>query len=778
MKHIQPFVVVAAVMALAWVMVPAHALETDWSAQWIAPQDECKPNSWQSYRRQFTLEQAPQNAQVRIACDSKYWLWVNGELVVFEGQVKRGPTPNDTYYDIIDLTPHLQAGDNTVAALVWYWGRSGYSHRSSGKAAFLFEADIDGSPLLSDSQWKAIVHPAYGSTGEPHPNRRLSEHNIRFDARKDIGNWQAPGFDDSDWQPARTFGTPPVAPWNQLYYRMIPQWKDFGMTDYVEISEQQNQDGHTVFICKLPYNAHVTPYLKVRAPAGKLIDIRTDNYMGGSAANVRAEYITREGQQEYESLGWMNGHDVRYTVPAGVEVLALKFRETGYGSEVLGTMVTDDADMNTLWDKAFRTLYVNMRDTYMDCPDRERAQWWGDVVNQLGQAFFVFDPETGPPLAQKGIYELARWQRADGSLFSPIPITAEVERELPMQMLASVGWYGFWTYYWYSGDQQTIADVYPAVRDYLALWRIGDNGLTIRRRGGWDWADWGDNQDREVLANAWLYLALRGAVEMAALTGHDDDIEGYRQKLQSIENAFNETFWQGSYYRDPGHQGSTDDRANALAVVAGLAKPEYYPAIKELLATEYHASPYMEKYVLEALYMMDAPTQAIERTKKRYAAMIASPLTTLWEGWGIGREGFGGGSYNHGWSGGPMTMLNQYAAGIAPTEPAFKTFAVMPQMGPLNMIKTTVPTQFGMIALELRQKEDAFEMELTVPEDTSAQVGIPQSEAGIREVQINQTVVYKDSEPVAHNQAVAFEGRDERRVRFTLPPGTWTISAE
>lgn len=47
--------------------------------------------------------------------------------------------------------------------------------------------------------------------------------------------------------------------------------------------------------CRLPYNSQVTPYLKVEAPAGKVIHIRTDNYEGGSQYNVRAEYVTRDG---------------------------------------------------------------------------------------------------------------------------------------------------------------------------------------------------------------------------------------------------------------------------------------------------------------------------------------------------------------------------------------------------------------------------------------------------------------------------------------------------
>lgn len=91
--------------------------------------------------------------------------------------------------------------------------------------------------------------------------------------------------------------------------------------------------GDTLF-CRLPYNAQITPYLKVEAEAGKTIHIRMDNYEGGSERNVRAEYITREGEQEYESYGWMNGHEVYYIIPEGVKVLDVKYRETGYNTDL------------------------------------------------------------------------------------------------------------------------------------------------------------------------------------------------------------------------------------------------------------------------------------------------------------------------------------------------------------------------------------------------------------------------------------------------------------
>ena len=45
----------------------------------------------------------------------------------------------------------------------------------------------------------SALRDAYENTGAPHPNFRLPESNIRFDAGKDLVGWQAPGFDDGAW---------------------------------------------------------------------------------------------------------------------------------------------------------------------------------------------------------------------------------------------------------------------------------------------------------------------------------------------------------------------------------------------------------------------------------------------------------------------------------------------------------------------------------------------------------------------------------------------------
>ena len=267
--------------------------------QWItASESQSETNTWLSFKKDFVVSSVPQVLKACIAVDSKYWLWLNDKLIVFEGGVKRGPNRNDTYFDSIDLAPYLKQGDNTIAVLVWYFGKQGFSHNPSGQAALFFDAESPELSLVSDETWTAFVHPAYYTPLGEKPNFRLPESNIGFDANKDIEEWFLLK-DKRTFQPAKVLGTEGCAPWNRLHPRIIPLWKDYGYADYRSVIRRQGSKCDTL-ICELPYNAQITPYFKVNAHKGDIISIKTDHYYGGGPANVRAEYIAKDGIQEYK----------------------------------------------------------------------------------------------------------------------------------------------------------------------------------------------------------------------------------------------------------------------------------------------------------------------------------------------------------------------------------------------------------------------------------------------------------------------------------------------
>lgn len=747
-----------------------------WQANWITdPNTQNVSNSWYCFRKDFSLDKIPSKAIAKIAVDSKYWLWINGQMVVFEGGLKRGPNPNDTYYDEVDLTAYLKKGENSVSVLAWYFGKDGFSHKSSGKFGFIFECIAPEIQLLSDDSWSVLQNFAYETCPAPYPNFRLSESSIRFDARQDLGLWYKPEFNVNKWRKAKVLGTPPMAPWNNLVLRPIPLFKDFGLKAYTNnLKFPIECKTDTVITCVLPANLQITPYLKVESSDGTLIDIRTDNFNGGSQVNMRAEYVTKKGIQEYESFGWINGQKVIYTIPKGVTILDLKYRETGYDTEFAGKFSSSDDFLNNIWQKSLRTLYVTMRDNYMDCPDRERAQWWGDEVSEGGEAFYALDTKSHL-LFKKGMYELIGWQKKDNTLFSPVP-AGNWDLELPCQMLTSIGYYGFWNYYQYTGDKQTIADLYDGVRKYLKIWKTNEKGTLVLRNGGWIWGDWGENKDIELIFNSLYYMALKGSYNMAVLLKKPDDIKEYSQAMINLKLSINKNFWTGSAYRDPNYSGLTDDRVQALAVVAGLADSNMYPAIFEVLKTQENASPYMEKYVLEALFQMGYGEYAIERMKKRFGEMVNNPnYTTLFEGWGIGNKGYGGGTTNHAWSGGALTILSQYLCGIAPLESGFSIFQIAPQPSGIEIASATIQSVKGEIKSSFVNKPNKFELTIEIPTGTKAVIAIPDN--GFNSIEANGKKVWKNGQFLENKAALKYNEQSIKYIKFIVKAGSWKFTA-
>ncbi len=666
---------------------PAPA-QADWRTHPALTGRQTPPDTWLRARTQVKLDAAPRTFPLTIAADTKYWLYVNGVMAVREGGLKQGPTPTDVYADTVDIARFLEAGDNVIALELWHFGKDGFSHRNLRRAAW----SVTGPPELRE--WWVARDPAhFRDTIGAHPNYRLPESNVAVDGRLYGTDWLQVDYvlsQDTAFRRAVPLDTALGA----LVLRPIPQWKDFGRRPFPDpLPRGFVSDGDTLSL-KLPYNAQVTPFFAIDAPrAGMRVDIRTDNYRGGGPPNVRTVYLTRAGSQAFETPGWMNGHAVRFHFPEGIAVRGIGFRESGYATERAGGFRSGDAALDTLWEKAARTLYITMRDTYMDCPDRERAQWWGDVVIELGEAFYAFDPAS-TLLARKGFKELFDWQRPDSTIFSPVP-AGNWNQELPTQMLASAGYYGLWNYYYFSGDKALLEEVYPALDRYIKLWQVDDEGLVIPRKGGWTWGDWGERKDLYLLFQGWYGLALKGYAETAELTGHSADAAWARARMARLRDAVRSKYYTPKGYVTPEHEFAPDDRVQALAVLNGWATPDQYDALRQNLQSVYQASPYMERYVLEALMQMGYPDDAVARMKLRYAKMIDSDLTTLWEGWGLGAEGFGGGTYNHAWSGGPLTVMSQRIAGLTPAEAGWGRYRLAPQLGSLQDVEAYAPTPQG-----------------------------------------------------------------------------------
>lgn len=710
--------------------------KTDWTAKWIWDKENLTDkNVWMCFNKNVSLDKVPAELIADISADSKYWLYINGETVVFEGSVKRGPDENSGYYDSIDIAPYLKEGENSICALAWFWGDDkNYSYNSSGQGGFLFEAKNDDIAIISDKSWKVKKHSAYEDKFFNQPNYRIAEHSIYYDARKDMGDWKNEAYDVSSWENATEYGVGGEGAYGKLCPRGIPLLKDYGLKDYENSNIYENYTVSNIFGEKItvdiPYNAQLTPYLKIIAPEGKKIRITTENTAIGA---VSTTYITKEGEQEFEALGWFNGEHITYEIPKGVTVVSLKFRETGYDSSFCGNFKCDDEFLNSLWQKSLRTLYVTMRDNFMDCPDRERAQWWGDVTSEMIMTMYSMDSNSYL-LYQKGVQAMLSHIDDTTVLQTVVPISGDYF-ELPVQQLAGI--VGFLTYYEYTGDKAFIEKVYDASLDYLKLWEMGENNLVVHREGSWDWPDWGDKADMTAIENAWVYYALSTTEEMAKLLGINEDISFITERKETISKGYKAIWTEDGFKSEDVKE--PDDRANALAVLSGLAEKEQYDTITNVLTTTKNSSPYMEYYVLEALCKMGEYGTARDRIKDRYEDMVNADYSTLWEFWDAWR-----GTKNHAWSGGPLVIMSRHFAGITPLSAGYEKVKIDPQYTLSDSINCTVPSVKGLITLDYEKSDGYYVVNLTLPQNMNAILYVPTGAV----VNINSQVYYQNGEYV------------------------------
>ncbi len=141
---------------------------------------------------------------------------------------------------------------------------------------------------------------------------------------------------------------------------------------------------------------------------------------------------------------------------------------------------------------------------------------------------------------------------------------------------------------------------------------------------------------------------------MAQALGLDDDVLKYKTLITRIESEFYKNFWKGNAFYNSTENGEPDDRANALAMLAGVVHKEDWKKILTVFQTTFNSSPYMEKYVLDALCEMGFIEDALQRIKIRYYDMVEDAGTTLWEYWNKN------GTRNHAWSGGPLIILKKF----------------------------------------------------------------------------------------------------------------------
>lgn len=532
--------------------------------------------------------------------------------------------------------------------------------------------------------------------------------------------------------------------------------KDYGLKPYVKVSKRlpRKEDKPWKLVCTMPYNCQFQPWIEVEAPAGQVLKFNSSNPLVLYLTPTES-CTTMAGGRTYEAKNWISGEGAVYTIPAGVTVKAVKYRETGYDTDFAGSFTCNDEDYNILWRRAAHTAYLCMRDHFYDCPDRERVGFWGDGTPELGQCFYVFDRRSDRICRELVLRKL------EPSFY-------------PGQHLEFLGEYGIWFYYLHTGDLDAIKAVYEPTKTFLLeTYKFGNRNT---------WFDWGhEPKDTPVIETCFAYIDLGTLRKMAIVTGHAADIPLIDSKMEEIRATFDKRFWNGLCYQSSA-VAIPDDRANAMAVNSGLASPDKWGSIYDrVLSRTMRASCFFDRWVFEALCKMDKPDQALIRMANRYRTMIESSFTTLWEHydrlWATNLKDFDeGSSLNHGWNP-PAIVLGQNIAGVRPIEPGWTVYEVMPKEAFLTWIKTDVPSIKGPVKVSIRKTSTRYALDLDSPPGTTAIVGIPKASfVRLDSVSLNGQEIWKGTF-CGSVQGVTQAGDDGGYLKFKVPPGRWRFEA-
>ena len=531
--------------------------------------------------------------------------------------------------------------------------------------------------------------------------------------------------------------------------------KDFGIKEYIHRSRDlpRCETGTWKLVCTMPYNCHFQPRIQVEAPAGREISLNSSNPLVLYLTPTET-VTTQAGDHTYEARNWVSGEGAIYTIPAGVTVKAVQYRETGYDTTFAGSFECNDEDYNVLWTKAARTAYVCMRDWFYDCPDRERVGFWGDGTPELNQCFYVFD-------------------KASHALCKDLVLRKLDPKFYPGQHLEFLGEYGLWFYYLHTGDLESIRAVYDQTKTFLLEVYQSGNPRT--------WFDWGKEfKDTAVIETCFLYMDLQTLRKIALLTGHEADLPVIDARLESIRSTFDSTYWKGSYYQST-QVRMPDDRANAMAINSGLADPSKWESIySSVLTKKFYASNFFDRWVFEALCAMGKQEYALLRMYDRFKTMIPCSFTTLWEGydrwWASYTDAFEApSSLNHGWNP-PAIILSQNIAGVAPEAPGWSRYHVLPKEAFLTAIKVVVPSIKGAVTVDLKKTATEYALTLISPAETMAVVGIPKGSFSMLDaIKVNGALLWKGTY-CGGVKGVAWEGEDADYVKFTVEPGVWNFA--
>ena len=570
------------------------------ATRWIAPAgaEKMEPCHFRA-EKTVTLDTVPSSLTVQIACDSYYFLEINGFFV------GRGPargTPFKRFYDEYETASFWRKGSNQVSVLCCCMNYPAQASMPAAPGVRLAAGEF----LVTDTSWQMSLCDREWPAGGPLYCAQTGYAELRdlnFETSRNV---------------VECIALDPSSPLGQMELVKrdipLPQEKTYSPVDipvgafvppcdldspeFAGISTAEAHfplpEGtmeelyalasggiHDVTLPVPPDGGGITLVadfarevsgfveIEVTADSGVTADIayeeelykgdrlRADHTHTNPTYQFADRFILRSGRQRIGSILMERGYRMVQLTLRNVTKPVTLHRVTAidrrYPFALRGSFFCGDYQLNRLWDVAVETLSACTTDIFTDCPWRERLFYSNDFLIENRTCLKMF----GDPRINKRAFRMIFSSDRRDSLFtSSCPSSAPDILEkgktdfhviLPGDLMLVKALH---EYYMHTADLEMVKECLPPLRkmmEQFGSW-LDETGILRPPVEYWNFFDWSFELNgmtfsgkRTSLLNFLFVIASRNFNDLAASAGEEKFLE--EEKISSILKSTVETFY-------------------------------------------------------------------------------------------------------------------------------------------------------------------------------------------------------------------------------------------
>ena len=627
-------------------------------------------------------------------------------------------------YTTHDVTKLLRQGENVIASELgsghyddatrtWDWGWEQAQWRATPKLRLdLYVTYEDGTEqvVTSDNSWKT-------STDGPtrYDSLYLGE---TYDARREIGGWNQPGFNDASWIPARLVNRPAGV--------LRAQAQEPISVVAVRPPGKRSEPASGVIVYDVGQNLTGWAVIKINAPAGRAIEIFYSEKLGtdGRASTdgnflifgqLQTDYYIAKGTRDESWKPRFSYKGFQYVqisgpkgeaLPKDVSVTVERIEQVRTGVVQTSSFESSNATLNRIHANTVWAVQNNLHGIITDTPVYEKNAWTGDASLTAGAASLLFDTER---LHWKMFQDMRDAQTDQGELSLLAPSNQNYGYlgkpyfKPPDCCGATPAWDSFWFVIpWENwlryGDRRALEKTYPTMRKYLDEWiprwtnKDGDQFAYTLTSGLGDWLPPEGVPTINALTSSAYYAYLTHiAANSARALARPDDAARYEQLFDKIRTDFNARFLgPDGVYREK-REKQTDpfvQTAQILPLAFGLVPDAQRQAVADRLANDIMKNRNGHAFVgvIGARWVLPVLTATGHHDVAfKVATQTTEPgwgywtdtlkFTSLGESWPADTR-----SRNHHFFGAIVQWFYEDLAGIRPLVPGYRAIEIKPQI--------------------------------------------------------------------------------------------------